>query len=257
MKFLKKLSLCCLFLSAISSPVLAENAKPLVLATEATYPPFESVNNQGQMIGFDVEVLSAICANLKKECKFVNQPWDSLIPGLQLGKFDVIFGAMNITAERQKQIDFTAPYYFNTGSFVAPKSAKLSLDPQSLKNKTIGVQGSTTYDYYMQAKYEKIVHLNRYSSIQDAFLDLQSGRIDAVFGDSPIILEWLKNPANNSAYNTVGEPVNDPKFFSSGYGFGVKKSNTELLNQLNQGLNAIKANGEYQKIVQKYFGKNA
>ncbi len=255
MKFLKKI-FSCLMLCSLTVNLALANAKPIILATEATYPPFESVDNQGKMVGFDVDVLSAICANLKKQCQFVNQPWDSLIPGLQLGKFDVIFGAMNITEERQKQVNFTQPYYINTGSFAAAKASKLSLDPpQSLKNKTIGVQGSTTYDYYLQANYANQVHINRYSSIQDAFLDLQSGRIDAVFGDTPIILEWLKNPANITAYTTVGDRISDPKFFSQGYGFAVKKGNTELLNQLNQGLNAIKTSGEYEKIVEQYFGK--
>ncbi len=254
MKFIKKIFAGLVLCSFVSGVALA-NARPLILATEATYPPFESVNNQGKMIGFDVDILNAICANLKKQCQFVNQPWDSLIPGLQLGKFDVIFGAMNITAERQKQVDFTQPYYINTGSFAAANAAKLSLDPQSLKNKTIGVQGSTTYDYYLQANYPNVVRISRYGSIQDAFLDLQSGRIDAVFGDTPIILEWLKNPANKATYSTVGGPITDAKFFSQGYGFAIKKGNSDLLNQLNQGLNAIKANGEYQKIVDMYFGK--
>jgi arginine transport system substrate-binding protein len=255
MKLMKILLAALTIFSITSSPVFAETAKPLVLATEATYPPFESINNQGQMVGFDVDILSAICTYLQKQCKFVNQPWDSLIPGLELGKFNVIFGAMNITEERQKQADFTQPYYVSNGSFVAGKSSQFSLDPQFLKNKTIGVQGSTTYDYYLHAKFPNVVRINRYNSIQDAFLDLQSGRIDAVFGDTPIILEWLKNPSNNSAYTTVGAPVSDPQYFNKGIGFAVKKGNTELLNQLNQGLNAIKANGVYQKIIQQYFGK--
>lgn len=254
MNFLKKIFAGLVFCGFVSGLALA-NARPLILATEATYPPFESVNNQGKMMGFDVDILSAICANLKKQCQFVNQPWDSLIPGLQLGKYDVIFGAMNITAERQKQVDFTQPYYINTGSFAAAKATKLSLDAQSLKNKTVGVQGSTTHEYYLQANYPNVVRINRYGSIQEAFLDLQSGRIDAVFGDTPIILEWLKNPSIGATYATVGDPINDPKFFSQGYGFAIKKGNTELLNQLNQGLAAIKASGEYQKVLDKYFGK--
>lgn len=205
-------------------------------------------------MGFDIDILNAICAHLQKSCKFVNQPWDSLIPGLQLGKFDVIFGAMGITAERQKQVDFTTPYYVNTGTFIAPKTAAFSLDSQSLKGKTIGVQGSTTFDYYLQETYGKLININRYGSIQDAFLDLQSGRIDLVFGDTPVLLSWVNAPANSAAYKTVGAPVKDEKFFNKGNGFAVKRGNTELLQQLNAGIKAIKADGTYQKIVQKYFG---
>ncbi len=253
MKFVKKLKVLLVAI-CFSGSCFAADTKPLSFATEATYPPFESINNQGQMVGFDVDILKAICNVMQKTCNFVNQPWDSLIPGLELGKFDVIFGAMNITDERRKQVDFTQPYFTSSGTLVATKSSNFSLDdPKTVQGKTIGVQGSTTYQYYLQAKYGNTIRINRYGSIQDAFLDLQSGRVDAVFGDTPIVLSWLKNPSN-SAYAPMGTPVKDAKFFSQGYGFAVKKGNAELLNQLNNGLQTIKANGSYQLILQKYFG---
>lgn len=256
MKIFSKLLTILVACGVSATVALAATAadKPLLLATEATYPPFESMNSQGQMIGFDIDILKAICAQMHKTCRFVNQPWDSLIPGLELGKFDVIFGSMNITAERQKQVDFTIPYFKDTGAFVGLKNAHLSLKPQDLAGKTIGVQGSTTYDYYVQGTYGNQVTINRYGSIQDAFLDLQSGRVDAVFGDTPIMQTWLKNPAN-TAYAIIDQPVSDPKYFNSGYGFAVKKGNTELLNQLNNGIKAIKADGTFAKINQQYFGK--
>jgi lysine-arginine-ornithine-binding protein len=238
-----------------SSQVLAADASQITLATEATYPPFESINNQGQMVGFDVDVLKAICLKIQKNCRFINQPWDSLIPGLELGKFNVIFGAMNITEERKKQVSFTEPYYLATGALVAPKSMQLSMDPQVLKNKTIGVQQSTTYEDYLRTVYGKDIQIKRYASLEDAFLDLQSGRIDAVFGDSPVILAWVKSQGDNSSYQVAGV-VKDAKYFNSGYGFAMKKTDTDLVNQFNQGLTAIKADGSYQKIVQQYFGSS-
>lgn len=246
-----------LVICSFSGLAMAAPAKSLVLATEATYPPFESMNSQGQMVGFDIDILTAICTHMNRTCQFVNQPWDSLIPGLELGKFDVIFGSMAITPERQKRVDFTKPYYNNTASFVAAKASQLSLDPNILKDKTIGVQGSTTFDYYIQAVYGNILQTNRYASIQDALLDLQAGRIDAVFGDTPIILQWLNTGANIKAYTMVGQPISDTQFFGAGDGFAVKKGNTQLLQQLNRGIDAIKADGTYEKILQKYFGSSA
>lgn len=100
-------------------------AKTLVWATEATYPPFESVNAQGQMIGADIEIAKALCAQMKQQCQFVNAPWDSLIPSLKLGKYSVIWGGMEITAEREKQISFTKPYYINPVVFIAKKESRL------------------------------------------------------------------------------------------------------------------------------------
>lgn len=230
--------------------------KPLLLATEATYPPFESVNSKGEIIGFDIDVLKAICQKIHRTCQFINRPWDNLIPGLQLDKFDVIFGAMNITAERQQQVNFTKPYYVDSGTLIAAKSAKLALNSDALKNKTIGVQGSTTYEQYLQAVYGKVVRTKRYASYQEAFFDLQSGRIDAVLGDTPIMKDWIKNPAVSATYTAVGGPITDEKFFNQGYGFAVKKSNITLLNELDSGLAAIKSDGSLQKIEQQYFGKN-
>jgi arginine transport system substrate-binding protein len=254
---MKIFSKCLVFLAAcgISSLMFAATPKTLVFATEATYPPFESINNKGEIVGFDIEIIDAICKHSKLDCRFVNQPWDSLIPGLELGKFDMIFGAMNITDERRKKVDFTQPYYTSSGAFVAAKAVQLTPDIKSLKDKTIGVQGSTTYDYYLQSSYGKLVHINRYGSIQDAFLDLQAGRVDAVFGDTPIMLTWVNTPTNKDTFAVAGDPVKDDKFFNQGYGFAVKKGNSELLNQLNSGLAAIKADGTYQQISQKFFGK--
>lgn len=243
---------CFLVVFCFSGFALAAELKPIILATESTYPPFESMNSEGKMVGFDIDILNGICKYMQRSCKFVNQPWDSLIPGLQLGKFDVIFGAMGITEERQKQVDFTEPYYISTGTMIADKTIQLSQGAAALKNKVIGVQGSTTYDYYLQAVYGSHVHINRYASLEDALLDLQGGRVDVVFGDTPVLLTWVNGPDNKGRY-TIGAPLKDAKFFS-GYGFAVKKGNPELLKQLNAGIHAIKADGSYQKIVQRYFG---
>jgi arginine transport system substrate-binding protein len=200
-----------------------------------------------------VDILQAICKEMNRNCVFINQPWDSLIPGLKLGKFDVIFGSMGITEERKKSIDFTDPYYYNTGTFIAAKNAHFSLDLNSLKGKTVGVQSGTTFENYLTATYGKNIQINRYGSIQDALLDLQSGRVDLVLGDTPLLLVWLKN-SNNSNFEMVGKPLDDPKYFGDGDGFAVNKGNSALLQTLNQGLKAIKENGVYHMIEQKYFG---
>lgn len=253
---MKKISKMMVFILAffMHTSLFAAEGKPLVFATEATYPPFETINSQGQMQGFDVDMITAICVKIHRACTFVNQPWDSLIPGLTLGKFDVIFGAMAITAERQKHVAFTEPYHFSTASFIAPVVSHITLTPEGLKHKVIGVQGGTTMDNYAQDTYGKIptVTIARYGSLQDALLDLHSGRIDIVFADTDLLQHWLKTP-QNTGFEIIGKPVGDPKFFGTGYGFAVKKENTVLLEQLNEGLKAIRADGTYQKITKKYF----
>lgn len=245
-------SLC---LTIVSLSALGEIKKNLVFATEATYPPFEFVDVAGRVQGFDVEIASALCKQMQVDCKFVNQPWDSLIPSLKIGKFDALIGAIQITEARKQQVDFTEPYYVPTASFVGAKDAKLALTPESLQNKTVGVQSGTTMEQYVQGVYGSTVKIKSYSSIQDALLDLTSGRVDLVFGDTPIVIDWIKNHGQ-SDYVIVGEPVHDEKYFGIGDGIAVRKGDTELLDALNKALKEIKANGVYDAITKKYFGKS-
>ena len=223
----------------------------LDFATEATYPPFESVSPSGEMQGFDIDIIKALCQKMQTQCTFTNQVFASLIPSLELGKYDAIFGAMNITAEREKEVDFTNPYYLNTVSIVVSKANAPAL-AQSLKGKTIGVQTGTTLAEYLQNTYGDSVKVNTYTSEESAFLDLTSGRIDAVMGDTPLITAWQKKSADG--YVIVGQPLHDPKYFGKGYGIAVKKGNKELLAKLNKAIAEIKADGTYEKIVKQYFG---
>lgn len=249
---MKKIFLICLSLF-LTANIFAQT-KYITFATDATYPPFEFMNQNGQMQGFDVDIIKAMCAVINANCTFQNQAWDSLIPSLQLGKFDAMFGAMNITPEREKQVDFTNPYYANTASIVALKSANLNLTRESLQSKTIGALSGSTFPQYLHTRYGTDVRVTTYASEETAFFDLTSGRIDAVMGDTPLIQTWLKKNNNATKYAIVGAPIDDPNFFGKGYGIAVKKGNTALIETLNAALAAIKNNGAYDKIVQQYFG---
>lgn len=231
---------------------LSGYAASLTFATEATYPPFESLSPSGEMQGFDIDIVHALCEKMQAQCTINNQAFDSLIPSLQLKKFDAIFGAINITPERAKQVNFTDPYYVNSVSIIASKNKAPEL-AKSLAGKTIGVQTGTTLAQYLQEKYGDEVKINTYASEQSTFLDLTSGRIDAVMGDTPLIVQWLKQNGKNN-YVIVGTPITDKKYFGAGYGIAVHKDNSILLKQLNDAIAAIKADGTYEKIVKKYFG---
>jgi arginine transport system substrate-binding protein len=247
------LGLTALGFFIISHGALANTVKTITWATEATYPPFEFIEASGQIKGYDIDIANALCAQIKAQCTFSNQPWDSLIPSLKLGKFDALIGAIAITDARKQQVDFTNPYYENAASFVAPIAQHLALTSASLKGKTIGVQGGTTFAQYVQAKYGDEVTVKGYPSLQEALLDLTAGRVDVVFGDQPVIQEWLKK--NTRQYAQLGKPIYDEKYFGIGNGIAVRKGKNDLLNALNQALVTIKKNGTYDKINQHYFGK--
>lgn len=227
--------------------------KVIHFATEATYPPFEYVDASGQIKGFDIDVAKEVCKRSGVQCTFSNQPWDSLIPGLKLGKFDALISAMAITDVRKKQVDFTNPYLESTAIFIAPKNSHLTLDPSSLKNKTIGVQGGTTFAQYLKAHYGNQVKIKEYTGIQDVLLDLHSGRVDGVIGDTPVLLQWL-NVKDNQGFAQVGNVIQSPEFFGSGYGIAVQKDNTELLTAFNNALTQMKQEGMLKKESEQFFG---
>lgn len=241
-------------LTLLASASYAALPQVVRFATEATYPPFEYMDASGQIKGFDIDLAKALCAKMEVQCTFSNQPWDSLIPSLKLGKFDALIGAMAITDARKQQVDFTNPYLDTTAIFIAPKTAHFDISPEGLANKTIGVQGGTTFEQYLNAEYGNHITIKSYAGIQDALLDLSSGRVDAVLGDTPSLLEWLHKHDATKGFTQVGELVVSPQFFGRGYGIAVQKGNAELAAAFNRALQQITQDGTYERISALYFG---
>lgn len=231
--------------SAIAFSTISVSAQETItFAMEPSYAPFETTNEKGEVIGFDVDIAKALCEELKATCQFKTQSFDSLIAGLKFKNFDAIISGMDITEARQKQVSFTKPYLENSVSFVAVKG---KFTPETAKN--VGVQNGTTFQQYL-TKNAKQYNLRPYATLQSAVLDLKNGRIDMVFGDTPVLAEWLKT---EKELDFVGDKVVDKAFFGNGYGIAVNKSNTALLEKLNGALDAIKTNGKYEQIYNTWM----
>lgn len=225
---------------------IAVSAQELTFAMEPSYPPFETTNEKGEIIGFDVDVANAICQEIQVTCKFKSETFDSLIPSLKAKRFDAAISAIDITDARAKQVLFSDAYYDSSASYVALKG-KATLE--SAKN--IGVQNGTTFQQYTVAE-TKQYSPKSYASLQNAILDLKSGRIDIIFGDTAVLADMI---SKEPEIQFVGEKVTNKKYFGNGLGIAMHKSNKDLAAQLNKGLAAIKANGEYQKIYDKWMTK--
>lgn len=229
------------------STVATAAQTPLRFATEATYPPFEFVGADNKLQGFDIDLANALCAKLNTECAFSNQAFDSLIPGLRFKRFDAVISGMDITPERARQVLFTTPYYQNSAQFITRRGQYSDLN--ALKGKRIGVQNGTTHQKYLMNKHPEVT-LVPYDSYQNAILDLQNQRIDAVFGDSAVVENWLKQ---HNDLVTVGDKVTDADYFGQGLGIAVRHNNRELQQALNNALDALRQGGTLQKIYQTWF----
>ncbi|OOR99936.1 arginine ABC transporter substrate-binding protein [Haemophilus paracuniculus] len=234
-----------LLTSVLALSALAANAnQTLTFATEPSYAPFEITNEKGELVGFDIDLAKALCEEMQATCQFKTQSFDSLIADLKMKKFDAAISAMDITEARARQVAFTDPYYDSSAAFLAVKG---KATPATAK--TVGVQTGSTFQQYL-VKNGKQYQLKPYVSLQTAMLDLKNGRVDMIFGDTPVLAEWLKTEPE---FGFVGEKVVDKDFFGSGYGIAVNKGNAELVSKLNQALAAIKANGKYQQIYQTWM----
>ena len=241
---MKKIVLAAL-LAGIS--LSASAADTIRFATEASYPPFEFVDANNKIMGFDVDLANALCKEMNATCTFTNQAFDSLIPSLKFRRFDAVIAGMDITPEREKQVLFSKPYYDNSALFIAQKG-KVA-DVAALKGKRVGVQNGTTHQKYLTDKHSDITTVP-YDSYQNAILDLKNGRIDAVFGDTAVVNEWLKQNQNLAA---VGEKVTDKAYFGTGLGIAVRQGNSALQEKFNAALDKVKADGTWKTIYSKWF----
>jgi len=247
MQTLKNILAAALLVIA-SSAVAAETLK---MGIEGAYPPFNNKDASGQVVGFDVEIGNALCAKMKVTCEVVTSDWDGIIPALNAQKFDFLISSMSITEERKQAVDFTEPYYSNKLQFIALKSANLGDNNDAikaaLKGKTIGAQRATLSGTWLEDNWGSDVTVSLYDSQENAFLDLTSGRVDALLGDKYASYEWLKSDAGQN-FEFKGEPLpGDDKI-----GMAVRKGDP-LRERLNAALKEIIADGTYKKINDKYF----
>ncbi|SUB82833.1 Putative ABC transporter arginine-binding protein 2 precursor [Pragia fontium] len=243
---MKKLLVATLLASISLSAAAAEKIR---FATEASYPPFEFIDANNQIQGFDIDLANALCKEIKAECTFSNQSFDSLVPGLKFRRFEAAIAAMDVTPERQQQVTFTNTYYDNSAQFIAMKGKVADL--AALKGQKVGMQNGSTHQKYLLEKHTDIKPV-AYDSYQNAILDLKSGRINAVFGDTAVVAEWLKK---NEDLASVGEKVTDNAYFGTGFAIALNQKNTDLRDKMNAALEKIKQDGTYKAIYDKWFQK--
>jgi polar amino acid transport system substrate-binding protein len=228
----------------------AAAADTIRIATEGAYAPFNMKNEKGELIGFDVEIAEALCAEMKADCTIVEQDWDGMIPALRGKKFDAIVASMSITEERLNAVDFTDPYYTNALAFVAAKGTDLATDKASLEGKTLGAQRATIAGQYLEDVLGDVVTVKLYDTQDNAYLDLASGRLDGLVSDKFPAYDWLRTEAG-AKFEFKGDTIKTETVDK--IGIAIRKGDDELKAKFNTALKAIVENGTYETINAKYF----
>ncbi len=225
----------------------ASSGEVLRIGTEGAYAPFNYTNADGTLGGFDVDIANALCADMQVTCEIMAQDWDGIIPGLKAGKYDAIVAAMSATPERAQQVSFTDPYFSNTLVFLAKQDS--DFDPRNsgdINAHSIAAQRATISSQWFEKAYPK-ADMKLYDTLSNAFLDLGSGRVDAMVSDKLPALQWLSSPSG-SDYTLKGDEID----INDNFAIAVRPDD-ELQAKINKSLANIKANGTYDRINQQYF----
>ena len=267
------------FLSSIAAlAILASSAQAgsIKIGTEGAYPPWNAKNEAGKLIGFEVELANFLCIYMKHDCTIVEQDWDGMIPALTSGKFDAIMAGMSITDERKKTINFSQGYADEVASLAVmkgsnlegmdtPKAINLSTGGSDVKNalktltaalagKTIGVQTATIHQNFLESGDVGSVKVRTYKTQDEVNLDLTAGRIDAALAAAVAFTDYAEKS---------GKPVVlvGPTFaggaFGNGVGVGIRKEDTQLLEDFNKAIDTARKQGKISELAIKWFGFDA
>lgn len=217
------------------------------IATEGAYAPFNMVDSSGELIGFDVEIAKALCAEMKADCEIVAQDWDGIIPGLRARKYDAIIASMSITEERLRVVDFSEKYYSNVLAYVTKEGSSIEVTKEGLKGKTVGAQRATIAGQFLEDNLGDVVDVKLYDTQDNAYLDLQAGRLDALLSDKFPAFDWLRTE-DGAGYAFTGEDID----INDEIGIAVRKGDA-LNDKFSAAIKAIVADGTYAKINDKYF----
>jgi arginine/ornithine transport system substrate-binding protein len=250
---MRKLAALILMVTALafaSTGVFAKEWKKIRIGVEGAYPPFSQVTPDGKLVGFDIDFANALCEEMGAECTMVQQDWDGIIPGLLARKYDAIIASMVITEQRKKHVAFTKPYANTPNKFARKKGSGIEINKASLKGKSVGVQRATINADIVKAEFGDVVDLKLYATQEEAYLDAVAGGVDLLLADAVAMNEGFLKTDRGKNWEFVGPDYTGP----GGAGIAIRKGDKDLVELFNNAIDAIMADGTYEKLKNKYFG---
>ncbi len=273
MNIIKKFSLGLLISLFLT---ISANADKIRIGTEGAYPPWNSKDASGKLIGFEVELAWTLCRYIRQQCEIVEQDWDGMIPALIMRKFDAIMAGMSITAERQKAISFSQGYADEVASLAVMKGSDLEGISTSeginltkktgavkkdlktltsaLAGKTVCTQTATIHQNFLESGDVGKIKVRTYKTQDEVNLDLASGRCDVALAAAVAFTDYAEK--SGKPVVLVG-PTFSGGAFGNGVGVGIRKDDTELLKAFNKAIDKARKNGDISRIATKWFGFDA
>jgi len=241
---MKKLLLAAGVMLALTGATQAQET--VRIATEGAYAPYNFLDDAGKPAGFEIDLGNAMCAQAGLTCEFITNDWDSIIPNLLAGNYDLIMAGMSITDERMETIDFTQNYFPPDPSKFAA-AAGAGIDPTALDGKRIGVQGGTIQAAYAEKNLASNNTVVSFGTADQAMADLAAGNLDTILADGAYLEPVVA--ASSGSLEFVGEDL----MIGNGIGGGLRKDETELKTKLDDALTALKADGTVDKLIAQWF----
>jgi polar amino acid transport system substrate-binding protein len=241
---------------AVAATALLASAAPAMadlkfgVAAEP-YAPFSSKDASGKWVGWEMDLMDAVCAEMKEKCELVEVAWDGIIPALTSKQIDVIWSSMTITAERKKTIDFSDMYYDSPSILIGAKNGDMDISPDHLKGKIVGAQGSTTHANYVQ-KYFGGAEIKTYATQDEANNDLAAGRLDYVQAEASALYAFLETDQGKACCETKGAVPQDLEIFGPGVGAGIRQEDTAIRDKINAAIATLAKAGKIEEITNKY-----
>lgn len=230
-----------------------QDLEQIRFVTDNDYPPFNYLDEEGELTGFNVDLARALCDELSVECSIRQVPWNRLMEALKEGEADAVIASMRVSEKALQQVDFTDSYYHTPARFVALKSSPIkAVTPEMLADKKIGVVAKTAHEAYLRDFFpgSEIV---RHNTMDEAKAALRGGQTDVLFGDGVSIMFWLNGTDSNGCCEFRGGPFTESKYFGEGIGIAIRKGNRKLRDALNYGLFLVRSEGRFEELHLRYF----
>lgn len=258
-------------LAVTAAATSAHAQRAIKIATEGAYAPWNFVNSQGKLEGFELELGAELCKRANLTCEFIAQDWDGIIPSLVAKKYDAIMAGMNITPKRMETINFSIAYAAGPHGFMAMKSSNLKLPTgefhmekdkdaaekaiaeikTALKGKIIGVQGSTTNSNFANTFFKDVAEVREYKTTEQHDLDLAAGRVDVLVAAHSAFKATIDTPTGKDM--AIVGPAFSGGILGSGVAVGLRKEDADLKKAFDDAIAAAKADGTIKKLSEKWF----